>query len=78
VAGRAQHPGDGFPGGDRAAVAWLWRALAAVVVAARYLILLAWVAAAVAATLYLPPLTASSNIGGLIPSGASRSSPRCY
>ena len=34
MAGRAQHPGDGFPGGDRAAVAWLWRALAAVVVAA--------------------------------------------
>ena len=49
---------------------WPWRALAAVVVAARFLILGAWIVAAAAATLYLPPLTASSAIGGLIPSGA--------
>ena len=48
---------------------WPWRAFAAVVVAARYLILLAWIAAAVAVTRYLPPLTASGAISGLIPQG---------
>jgi RND superfamily putative drug exporter len=70
VASQAQG-GSGDTGrGDRAAVGWLWRALAAVIVAARYLILLAWIAAAVAVTLYLPPLAASSGVGGLIPSGA--------
>jgi RND superfamily putative drug exporter len=58
------------PRTERAAVGWLWRALAAIVVAGRYLILLAWIAAAVAVTLYLPPLTAASGVGGLIPSGA--------
>src|SRR6185312_4085254 len=46
----------------------LWRALAALIVAGRYLILLAWIAVAV--TVYLPPLTASDGVGGLIPSGA--------
>jgi RND superfamily putative drug exporter len=51
-------------------VGWLWRALAAVIVGARYLILVGWIAAAVAVTLYLPPLAASSGVGGLIPSGA--------
>jgi putative drug exporter of the RND superfamily len=51
-------------------VGWLWRALAAVIVAGRYVILLGWIAAAVAVTLYLPPLTAASGVGGLIPSGA--------
>jgi RND superfamily putative drug exporter len=56
--------------GERPAVGWPWRALSAVIVAARYVILLAWIAAAAAATLYLPPLTASSAIGGLVPSGA--------
>ncbi len=56
--------------GDRPAVGWPWRVFAVVVVAARYLILLAWIAAAAAATLYLPALTASSNIGGLIPQGS--------
>jgi hypothetical protein len=54
----------------RATVGWFWRALAAVIVAARYLILLAWIGAAAAVTLYLPPLNASSGVGGLIPSGA--------
>ena len=49
---------------------WLWHALAAVIVAGRYLILLGWIAAAVAATLYLPPLSTASGVGGLIPSGA--------
>jgi RND superfamily putative drug exporter len=70
VARRAPYPDSDSPGSARATVGWLWRALAAVVVAARFLILGAWVVAAVAATLYLPPLTASSAIGGLIPSGA--------
>jgi len=51
-------------------VGWLWRALAAIIVGARYLILVAWIAAAAAATLYLPPLATSSGVGGLIPSGA--------
>jgi putative drug exporter of the RND superfamily len=58
------------PRRNRAAVGWIWRALAAVIVAARYLILLGWIAAAVAVALCLPPLTTSSGIGGLIPSGA--------
>jgi RND superfamily putative drug exporter len=62
--------GDGHARRDRAAVAWPWRAFAFVVVAGRWLILLAWIGAAVAATVYLPPLTASSAIGGLIPQNA--------
>jgi RND superfamily putative drug exporter len=41
-----------------------------VVVALRYPILLAWVAAAVAATLYLPALSSSGGLGGLIPAGS--------
>jgi len=41
-----------------------------VVVALRYPILLAWIAAAVAATLYMPTLTASGGLGGLIPAGS--------
>ena len=70
MADRAQGTNGDIEGTGRAAVAWPWRALAAVVVAGRYLILLAWIAAAVAATLYLPPLTASGDINGLIPPGA--------
>jgi len=69
VAGHGRH-GDGAGRGDRATVGWLWRALAALIVAGRYLILLAWIAGAVAVTVYLPPLTASDGVGGLIPSGA--------
>ena len=69
MARRADGAGND-PGRDRAAVGWPWRAFAAVVVAARWLILLAWIAAAGAATLYLPPLTASSALGGLIPQNA--------
>jgi putative drug exporter of the RND superfamily len=41
-----------------------------VVVALRYPILLAWIAAAVAATLYLPALATSGGLGGLIPAGS--------
>jgi RND superfamily putative drug exporter len=67
VTGLAQHGDGGAARRDRATVGWLWRALAAIVVAARYLILLAWIAAAVAVTLYLPPLTASNGVSGLIP-----------
>ena len=70
MAGQARHGGGAAPRPDRAAVGWLWRALAAVIVAGRYLILLAWIAAAVAVTRYLPPLAAASGVGGLIPSGA--------
>ena len=68
--GRAQQGSGGATRRDRATVGWFWRALAAVIVAARYLILLAWIGAAAAVTLYLPPLNASSGVGGLIPSGA--------
>jgi uncharacterized membrane protein YdfJ with MMPL/SSD domain len=70
VAGRARHSDGSAPRRERAAVGWIWRAWAALVVAARYVILLAWIAAAVAATFYLAPLTPASGIGGLVPSGA--------
>lgn len=49
---------------------WLWRAVAFVVTALRFPILLAWIAAAVAATIYLPPIATSGNIDTLIPKGA--------
>ena len=49
---------------------WLWRWFAFVVVALRYPILLAWIAAAVAATLYLPGMAASGAIGDLVPKGS--------
>src|SRR5260370_42344372 len=54
----------------RPAVGWLWRWFAFVVVALRYPILLAWIAAAVAATLYLPGMAASGAIGDLVPKGS--------
>jgi putative drug exporter of the RND superfamily len=61
--------------GDRAgappsAVGWFWRMFGGVVVALRYPILLAWLAAAVAATVYLPALTSSGSLAGLIPAGS--------
>lgn len=49
---------------------WWWRGTAAAVTALRYPILLAWIAAAVGATLYLPSLGTSGSIDALIPSGA--------
>jgi RND superfamily putative drug exporter len=52
---------------DRPAVGWLWRGLAALVVALRYPILLAWIAAAVAATIFLPGMASSGAIGDLVP-----------
>jgi hypothetical protein len=55
---------------DRPAVGWPWRAFAFAIVALRYPILLAWIAAAVAATALLPALAAAGNIGNLIPAGA--------
>jgi RND superfamily putative drug exporter len=48
----------------------VWRGLALVVTALRYPLLLAWIAAAVGATLFLPSLPESTGIGGLIPSGS--------
>jgi putative drug exporter of the RND superfamily len=48
----------------------LWRAIAFVVTALRFPILLAWIAAAVAATVYLPPIATSGNIDTLIPKDA--------
>jgi putative drug exporter of the RND superfamily len=51
-------------------VGWLWRAIAFVVTALRFPILLAWIAAAVAATVFLPPIATSGNINSLIPRGA--------
>lgn len=67
--GRAQQGSGGATRRGRATVGWFWRALAAVIVAARYLIVLAGIGAAAASTLYLLPLNASSGVGGLIPSG---------
>jgi RND superfamily putative drug exporter len=67
----AADPGDDVPGRrDRAAAGWLWRGLAFVVTTLRYPLLLAWIAAAIGASLYLPSLAGSNGIGGLIPSGA--------
>jgi len=48
-------------------VGWFWRGLAFVVTALRYPLLLAWIAAAAAAWLYLPSLAEPTGIGGLIP-----------
>jgi len=42
----------GRAGRARSAVGWFWRMFGGVVVALRYPILLAWIAAALAATLY--------------------------
>jgi putative drug exporter of the RND superfamily len=55
---------------NRAAVGWFWRAIAFVVTVLRFPILLAWIGAAAAATLYLPGLAAGGGIGDLIPQGA--------
>jgi RND superfamily putative drug exporter len=52
-------------------VGWLWRGLAFVVTTLRYPLLLAWIAAAIGASLYLPSLAGSSGIGGLIPPGSA-------
>ena len=48
----------------------MWRGLAFVVTALRYPLLLAWIAAAVGASLYLPSLGEPGGLGGLIPSGS--------
>jgi uncharacterized membrane protein YdfJ with MMPL/SSD domain len=55
---------------DRPTVGWVWRAYAAMAVGLRYLIVLAWVAAALAATRYLPQLSSSGSVAALIPKGA--------
>ena len=49
---------------------WPWRAIAFVVTTLRFPILLAWIAAAVAATVYLPAIATSGNIDTLIPKDA--------
>ena len=54
----------------RPAVSRLSRAFAFAVVALRYPILLAWIAAAAAATMYLPSMASSGAIGDLIPKGS--------
>ena len=48
----------------------LFRGFAFVVVALRYPILLAWIAAAAAATIYLPVIASSGAVGDLVPKGA--------
>ncbi len=60
----------GRAGAPRSAVGWFWRMFGGVVVALRYPILLAWIAAAAAVTLYMPALTTSGGLGGLIPAGS--------
>jgi putative drug exporter of the RND superfamily len=66
---RAQERDRGaeLPAPGRASVGWLWRALGALIVAFQLPILLAWIGAAVAATVYLPAIPSSGGIGGLIP-----------
>lgn len=54
-------------GRARAAVGAGARAYAALVVALRYVIVAGWVVAAVAATAYLPALTQSNGVAGLVP-----------
>jgi putative drug exporter of the RND superfamily len=54
----------------RAATGSLARAYAAVIVAARYLVILAWIAAVFAAIKFLPVLAPSNGVATLIPSNA--------
>jgi putative drug exporter of the RND superfamily len=49
----------------------LARAYAALVVSLRYFIVAGWIAAVVAAVVYLPPLTQSSGVTSLVPSGSA-------
>jgi hypothetical protein len=65
-----QRPAREPAGGRRAAVGWLWRAFAALVVAFRLPIPAGWIAAAVLATLYLPAVSASGSLGGLVSSNS--------
>ena len=62
-----EEPPPGEPAGrTRAAVGWFWRLFAAFVVAFRIPILVGWIAAAALATIYLPALSASGSLGGLV------------
>jgi RND superfamily putative drug exporter len=54
----------------RAATGSLSRAYAAVIVAARYLVVVAWIAAVVAAIKFLPALTPSNGVASLVPENA--------
>jgi RND superfamily putative drug exporter len=54
----------------RAATGGLARAYAAVIVAARYLVVVAWIAAIVAAIKFLPALAPSNGVASLIPANA--------
>jgi putative drug exporter of the RND superfamily len=55
----------------RAVTSGLARAYAAVVVSLRYFIVAGWVAAVIAAVVYLPGLTQSSGVTSLVPSGSA-------
>jgi RND superfamily putative drug exporter len=61
---------SGTAGAGRAPVSAIWRAFAFVVITLRYPVLLAWVVAAVAATIFLPGLSPSATLGGLVPSNS--------
>ncbi len=54
----------------RPTVGVLWRAFGVIVVALRYPIVLGWIVAAVAATVYMPGIVSSGAISNLIPHGA--------
>jgi putative drug exporter of the RND superfamily len=58
----AAGPADAAP-----AVGALWRAWAYVVVGLRYLVVLGWIVAAAAATLFLPGISSSGALGNLLP-----------
>jgi putative drug exporter of the RND superfamily len=67
VTHKAHADGSRPANSGRPAVGWFWRAFAYALVTLRYPILLAWVVAAVAATLWLPNLAPSNSLGNLIP-----------
>lgn len=54
----------------RPLVGFFWRSYGVIIVALRYPILVGWIVAAIAATIYLPAITASGDISSLIPRGA--------
>ncbi|MGE5291299.1 MAG: MMPL family transporter [Micromonosporaceae bacterium] len=64
------YAGQEPPRRGRPPVSRLFRGFAFVVVALRYPILLAWIAAAVAATIFLPVIASSGALGDLVPKGS--------
>ena len=61
---------SGTAAAERAPVSAIWRAFAFVVITLRYPVLLVWVVAAVAATIFLPGISPAATLGGLVPSNS--------